>query len=100
MVSKPEPTEPRHAISKRRNAVSRKALKYAAILLVIVGPFRIGVSGEQPAALDLSPVPARTAVPREQREATATEGSRRRDAGAFEDLNANADGGYTYYENE
>jgi hypothetical protein len=76
------------------------ALTYAAILLVIVGPFRIGVSGEQPAALDLSPVPARAAVAREQREATATEVSPRRDADAFENLNANSDGGYTYYENE
>jgi hypothetical protein len=101
VVLKPEATEPKQATSKRSNSGSRTAVKYAAILLMTVGLFRIGMSDEPPAAFRLSPVPARAAVLPEQREATAAEVSPRSDVPFRRDPrvlgNSADDGGHLYY---
>lgn len=102
MVLKPEATEPKQATSKRSSSGPRTAVKCAAVLLMTVGLFRIGMSDEPPAASRLSPVPAPAAVLPEQREATAAEVSPRSQVVAFW-LNLRVlgnsadDGGYLYY---
>jgi hypothetical protein len=59
------------------------------------------MSDELPAAFSLSPVPARAAVPSEQRQATAAEVAPRSDVPFRDDPrvigNSADDGGYLYY---